>query len=192
MLSSSRGLLEPQGYTFLLPPPGSRVVADVAVMPLPGSPEWAAYRSTRIDARGVVSERDPWLALALAVAYPKRGFTRLLVGVDPGGSCGVSAVADGVVIYTGKAPCSQVGGLVSWITSWVPHSRLSVYIGTGPGYPEASLSLEEAGVPYMEADESETSDPAVPGLARHAWKDRDLRASTLIALLGAYRRGGRS
>ncbi len=192
MLAKTKHLLEAQGYQFVTPPPGSRIIVDVAVMPKPGSPEWPAYNATPIEAGGVILEEDPWLALSLAVAYPKTRFSRLLVGIDPGSECGVSAVADGIVMYIGKTPCKSVGSLVSWLASWIPHSRLSVHIGTGPGFPEAALSLDEAGIPYSEADESDTSDPIIPGLARHAWKDKDLRASTIIALLGAYKKGGKA
>lgn len=191
MLLRSKPLLEAQGYRVTTPPPGGRVVADVVVLPLPGSPEWAAYQSTRVEAGGVVEERDPWTALALAVAHPRRAFSRVLVGVDPGSLCGVSAVADGVLLYADKTPCGEVGRLVSWLKSWIPHARLSVHIGTGPGFAEAALSLARSGIPYEGADESNTSEPVIPGLARYAWKDKDLRASTVIALMGAYRRGGR-
>lgn len=191
VLARSRGLLAAQGYQFITPPPGARIIADVAVMPKPGSPEWPAYEATPIEAGGVIVEEDPWRALSLAVAHPKESFSRVLVGVDPGSECGVSAVADGVVLYAGKEPCEGVGSLVAWLASWIPHARLSVHVGTGPGFSQAAVSLERAGIPYSEADEADTSNPVIPGLARHSWKDKDLRASTIIALLGAYRRGVR-
>jgi len=186
LLRSVEWLLSAQGIVFSLPRPGTLVDADVAVAPLPGTPEEAVYAPYLAEYPGpVIVEEDPLTAAALAIAYPRRGFSLLRVGVDPGSSCGVAAVADEYIIEASKVECGVLGEHVASLAARIPHAALRVYVGDGQGSGEAAASLEAAGIDYGMVDESWTTRRAPGGVARFI-KDRDILASVAIALRGAY------
>ncbi len=189
VLLEARRVLGPQGYSFSSPPPRGVLDGDVAVLPLPGSPEEAAYRAVELRVAFRVLESDAWKALALAVAAPRRAYRELLIGIDPGSTCAYAAIADGVLLYAGRAPCGEVARRVSWLARWIPHERLSVNLGGGPGAGAAAAGLDSAGIPYKVVGEQGTSTRGPPpGPVWREWMDADLRASLLIALLGRHRR----
>lgn len=184
----ARGLLALQGVSLYQPSGLGSVVADVSVEPLPGSPEWLAYRGLERRVAWRVVERDPWRALSLALAAPRRAFETLSVGVDPGKLCAVSVVADGFLLRAWKIPCRILGGSLAAFLGRIPHRRAVVTVGSGPGVVEAVSSLSEASLEYGVADESwTTSRPALWRPLRHL-KDRDLAASATIALTSSSRR----
>jgi hypothetical protein len=175
------GLLGAQGVRLHVPRSLAPVRADVVVEPVPGSPEWAAYSSLPVEARYRVSHPDPLTALSLAITAPRRGFARLLLGVDPGRLCAASIVGDGVIIRAAKMPCPQLGAYARSAASRIPHEVFEAIVGSGPGFADAVLALEGAGVPYRLADESWTTSRPVLGPAR-TLRDRDLAAAATIAL----------
>ena len=183
-------LFEAQGVRIHLPRPGTLLDADVVVAPLPGSPEEAAYREAiEAYAGPVVEARDPLTAMSLALAFPRERFRRLVVGIDPGSaSCGVAALADRYLVEAARVPCGGLGPWVLGVSRRVPHWRLEVYLGDGPGSGGASESLAVHGIDYYYVDESGTTRRPplhLGGLVR----DKDILAGAAIALRGAY--GGR-
>jgi len=172
------------------PHPGALLDADVVVAPLQGSPEYVLYRESLEDYTGpVVAARDPYHALASALSHPKRGFTRLIIGVDPGRECGVAVIADGVVVRLEKTPCRSLAPTIIESLDRYPSARAETYIGDGYGFSRAVESMEEAGLAYVIVDESGTTRPsAYAGLFSRV-KDRDLLAGLAIALKGAYGSG---
>ena len=182
VLWEARGILALQGVSLFQPAGLHEVVADVSVEPLPGTPEWLLYRGVPRRVSYRISERDPWRALALALSAPRGGFARVGVGVDPGSTCAVSIVADGLLLRAWKTPCGNVGWELAGLLARIPYSRLDIAVGSGPGMPEASLSLGEAGLEYRVADESWTTSRPALWSPLEALRDRDLRASATIAL----------
>ena len=189
-LSRLGPLLEGQGVRILLPRPESLIDADIVVSPLPGSPEEAAYRSILEAYNGpVVAARDPLTAMSLALAYPRERFRRLVVGIDPGPvGCGVAALADRYLVEAARVPCEGLGSWVRGISGRVPHWRLEVYLGDGPGSSGASESLSGSGLDYYYVDERGTTRRPPISLGRLV-RDKDILAGAAIALRGAY--GGR-
>ena len=188
VLREARGLLALQGVSLYQPSSLGDVVADVSVEPLPGSPEWIAYKGLERRVMWRVVERDPWRALSLALTVPRRAFETVSVGVDPGKLCAISIVADGFLIRAWKTPCQALGGSLAAFLERIPHRRAVVTVGSGPGVVEAVSSLSKAGLEYGVADESwTTSRPALWQPLRHV-KDRDLAASATIALTSSSRK----
>ncbi len=181
-------LLEPQGYTFILPDPRGIVYADVAIMPPRDSPEWRMYNPRLIKAAGFIYEDDPEVALFRAIAYPRREFLMASIGIDPGRRCGLTAVADGVVLKAFKVECSSVGRYVKSVIERLPSIESNVYIGDGPGLATASASLEAYGVAYTIMGEYGTTRYSVNPW-RAISRDRDIIASLRIAYMGAYSGG---
>ncbi len=186
MLREALRLVAPQGFEFHTPPPGAPAWGDVLVPPLPGSPEEAAYRGSPVRAHYVVSHRDAWRALALSLIAPRSAYRSLLVGVDPGSTCAYAAVGDGILLGAGRAPCDSLAPRIAEILSRIPHAAGRVSLGTGPGATAASLSLEEAGIPYTLVDEYRTTASAAPAPLARPWMDEDVRAAALIAVAGRY------
>ncbi len=191
LLGRIRGILGGQGVYFVTPLPGSLVDADILVAPLPGTPESLAYAATLSGFPGpVVKERDPLRAVALALAYPRRWFNRLVVGVDPGSLCGAAVLGDYYLLEAERLPCETIGDWVAEVSSRIPHSSMGVFIGDGPGSGRAASSLANRGIEYEVIDESGTTSRR--GLASRISSivgDRDILAGIAIALRGAY--GGR-
>jgi hypothetical protein len=158
------------------------VVADVSVEPLPGTPEWLLYQGVPRRVSYTVSERDPLKALAQALTVPRSGFVRVSVGIDPGATCAVAIVADGILLRAWKTPCRLVGWELAGLLARLPSSRLDIAVGSGPGMLEASLSLGEAGLDYIVADESWTTSRPALWSPLGSLRDRDIRASATIAL----------
>ncbi len=179
---SARRLLGAQGVHLFVPLRLDVVEADVAVEPLPGTPEWLAYSAAELRVAYRVSHPDPLAALALAVTAPRSGFSRLLLGVDPGRLCAASLVGDGILLRAAKMPCSELGGFAVEAYRRMPSEAFEAIVGSGPGFAEAVASLEAEGVPFRLADESwTTSRPAMWDPLR-VLGDRDLAAAATIAL----------
>ncbi len=193
MLRARLPLLEAQGIKIALPQRASMPEpVDVVVAPLKGTPEWRIYgglvsEAMRLRVR-VVKDRDPERALYRALAHPSGEFTDVAVGVDPGASgCAAAAVAEGMVIWAWRGPCSELGASVEDLALKVPHAYFSVYLGDGPGFEEAEASLDLRGIGYhVVSEEGSTRDafrePALAGLL-----DRHVLASATIAFRGLAR-----
>jgi len=190
LAAEARGLLGIQGLALYIPGGLGPVRADVVVEPLPGTPEWRAYSTVEVMARYRVSHPDPLTALALAVAAPRRGFSRLLLGVDPGGTCAGSLVGDSLLLSVFRAPCASLGEKALDASKRIPAGRFEVIVGSGPGFEEAASSLARAGVPFRVADESWTTSRPSLWVPLQALGDRDIAAAATIALLAAAGRGG--
>lgn len=182
VLREAREILAPQGIRLFQPHGLDAVVADVSVEPLPGTPEWLLYQGVPQRVSYKISERDPWRALARALTVPRSGFARVAVGIDPGSTCAVAIVADGILLRAWKAPCHTVGRELTGLLARLPSSRLDIAVGSGPGMPEASLSLGEAGLEYIVADESWTTSRPALWAPLERLRDRDIKASATIAL----------
>ena len=189
----ARGLLEAQGILVVFPDPTDELEVDVAVEPAPDSPERLAYSACKVRARHWVrGVRDARLALSLAIAAPKGVFDELLIGVDPGtGGCGVTAIADGIVVWAGRGPCESLGERILWLKSWIPSKEYSVYVGSGPGFSVAEDSLASMGISYVVVEEYGTTRHPILWHVLEKLRDRDLVASASIALLGASSLGKR-
>jgi len=182
-------ILEPQGI-FVTSPRGGRswLGGDVYVAPLPGSPEEAYYREFLSELRAsgarLVVERDPYRAIYSAVAHPHGYYSTVAVGIDPGGRCAASAVGDGLLLWTWSGPCSGVGAAVRRAASIMPHITFSVYLGDGPGFEEAELSLVGEGLGYSVVPEQDsTVRPVSLGVLKRLL-DKDVLASATIAFRG--------
>ena len=175
---------------MVYPQPGTLIDADVAVAPLPGSPEEALYRESLDSFPGpVIVERNPYTALSRALAHPRPRFSRLIAGVDPGRECGLAVIGDGVVIGLVKVDCGRLADAIMGFQENYPAARTETYIGDGQGFPRAAASMELAGLSYTVVDERGTTrPPAYAGLFSLV-KDRDLLAGLAIALKGAYGSG---
>lgn len=153
---------------------------EVAVMPMPGSPEYRLL-ADKVNGRPKIFEENPLRALLLAIAYPLRSFSSLRVGIDPGRrSCGVAALADGLLFHASSIDCSEVGREASSIIKAVPSGSSSVFLGSGTGWEEAADALLEAGVEFKVVDEYGTSkgDLGLP----LPLKDKNMRAAVRLAL----------
>ncbi|ADL19773.1 hypothetical protein ASAC_1368 [Acidilobus saccharovorans 345-15] len=153
---------------------------EVAVMPVPGSPEYRLL-ADKVDGRPKIFEEDPLRALLLAIAYPLSSFSSLRVGIDPGRrSCGVAALADGMIFHASSVGCSDVGREAASIIRAAPAESFSVFLGSGTGWEEVASSLLEAGVEFKVVDEYGTSrgDLGLP----LPLKDKNMRAAVRLAL----------
>jgi len=186
LIKEAMALLRPQGVEIIIPEPGQELEADVVVEPAGSVPEARILHEASIRVRHVVSgEEDPRRALAIALSMPRGSFRELIIGVDPGASCGMSAIADALILWAGRVSCSMVGEKILWLKSWIPHDRISVFIGRGPGSAVAEHSVIEAGLEYRLVEEYGTTAQPILWDVLRVLGDRDLVASASIALLGA-------
>ncbi len=187
LLAETLPLLHKQGIRILLPPPGELIDASIAIAPPPGSPERVLYEEALNDFDGIViSERDPVKALGLALAWPKSAFRRTIAGIDPGRRCGVTVVADDIIVQAYKHPCTSIGRRLATFMEQVPTQAFNIYLGDGPGFAEAAASLAASNLEFAVVDEWGTTKRSLRrGIASYI-RDRDLLASLAIALRGAY------
>lgn len=180
-------LLETQGVKVILPHWGDYIDADIVILPLEGSPEEKYYAGSLSRYRGpLVYDEDPLRALVYAITYPRRGFNRLVFGVDPGGMCGVASIGDSLVIHASKVDCSLVGPTVKALMESIPAERREVYAGNGHGLARAAASLARCGIAYGIVDETGTSRFKGRRGFNGVVRDRDIIAGIAIALRGAY------
>ncbi|MGC9071487.1 MAG: hypothetical protein ACP5HK_02155 [Acidilobus sp.] len=169
-------LLRPQGIHITFDP-SSRW--DVAVAPVPGSPE---AKTVRESAEGpAIFDPDPLRSLMLALAFPRGAFSTLKVGVDPGlRSCGVGAVADGLVVEAESLPCDLVVSVVERLVRLVPACRYDVVLGSGSGWENLASGLARVGIAFRVADEMGTT--GAGEILPVRIKDRNARAAVALAL----------
>jgi len=178
-LKSRLWLLRPQGVYVTFDPASQW---DVAVMPLPESPESKVF--SVVQAKGpAVSDEDPLRALLLALAYPKDGFSTLRIGVDPGQRlCGLAAVADGLIIEARSVTCDEVAERAERLVRAAPAARFSLVLGSGSGWEEVASRLLEKSLSFTVADEMGTTNSAADLLPLRL-RDRNARAAVRLALL---------
>lgn len=151
----------------------------MAIAPLPESPEYRLLEPL-IRGRAAIEERDPLRALMMGVAYPMKGFSSLLMGVDPGvRACGVAAIADGLIFEAESVQCDRVGGLARRLVDSVPAESVRVVLGSGTGWEAAARSLLDEGLEFSIADEFGTSRARALPLE---FRDRNVRAAVSLAL----------
>ncbi|MGC9209984.1 MAG: hypothetical protein ACP5FT_01775 [Acidilobus sp.] len=127
-----------------------------------------------------VVDPDPLRALMLALAFPRRSFSLLRIGLDPGlRLCGVGAVADHFIVEASSRPCDEVVSVVDRLIKSVPAARYDVILGSGSGWEAVASRLAEAGIPFRVADEMGTN--SVETLPIRV-KDRNARAAVILAL----------
>lgn len=176
-----------QGVRVILPKRGELIDADIIVLPGENTPEKEYFREAIEGFKGpVISEENPFRALVYAITYPRRGFTRLVFGVDPGKQCGVAGIGDTLIIFASKVDCNMVGGLVGELIRSIPARRTEVYVGNGQGFLTAITSLGENNIHYIIVDETGTTGSTSPDRVNGIVKDRDIIAGITIALRGAY------
>ena len=138
----------------------------------------------RTKLSNLIVERDPLSALFRALAYPRRRFQRVVVGVDPGNLCAVSVIADGIVVHVSKEPCWKVSEAIREVRGRIPHEVFKIYVGSGPGCEHLAQVLASLEYETRIVDESGTSKAGIRD-ARLV-KDKDLEAAIRIARLGVF------
>ncbi len=179
--------MKAQGVELIIPGPGSLPPADIALLPGPETPEYSYY-VPRLREMGVpfIASIDPLTGLSRSLAYPRPNPETLIIGVDPGSTCGYVAVSDSNVLLGGKVECSLLGPKAIELAVRIPASNRMVFVGDGYGAATAVESLLEYGVEFtLVGERGSTSRPARGPLER-VLKDKDLLASLTIALRGAY------
>lgn len=186
-------LLSVQGIEVVVPPgtgsqDGVFRRCDVAVAPPIYSPEhgWSMGVLERMKCDSIISDESPLKAIFRALAHPWELFMQVVFGVDPGYRCAAVAIADGIVVWTWKGRCGELGKAVVGILEFVPSSSSHIYLGSGPAFEEAEESLIESGIEYTIVEEwGSTSKPySPPGSLYRMLEDKDLLASLTIAYRG--------
>ncbi len=173
-----------------MPIPEELFDADVIVAPLEGTPEFKVYSNALESYKGgVIRERDPHKALMMALTYPRRGFRRVVFGIDPGKNCGLAGLGDRFIVHTSYIPCNNVGKEISELKNKIPGDYWEVYVGNGYGVYKAVASLLEAGISYKLVDEHGTTKKTSEKRFTGPVKNRDIISGLAIALRGAYSEG---
>lgn len=180
-------LLEIQGIRILLQRQEEFIDADIIVLPKRNSPEEKFFERVVSSFNGpLISEEDPVKALVYAITYPRKGFKKLIFGIDPGKECGIASIGDTLIVFVSKVDCSMVGSTIRELVKSIPAKTSEVYVGNGHGFIDAIASLSQSGIEYFIVDETGTTGASSINHVSEIVKDRDIIAGITIALRGAY------
>ena len=184
-----RSILDLQGIKIVIPASLDGVEdarGDVVVAP-PRGPEEAIARTIALRTRaGLISDVKPRRALFKALAYPRKDFDSVAVGVDPGRSCAAAVVADGLLIWYWSGECVDLPVMIESLIEDLGYSAVRVYVGLGTGSVEVIEMLGSNGVTvYGVPEEGSTSSPFQPPLRLvEAIDDEHVLAALTIAYKG--------
>ncbi len=186
-------LFKLQGIRISVPGAEKILLPDggIAVLESRRSPEYLYYGEVlRRSGYPCIFERDPLRAVSLAITYPGSVLNRVVIGVDPGDSCGLVALGDGLVLFAEKINCMNIKDKIQYIVGSIPGKAYSIFVGDGQGLGGVldaltSISLASNIRLGLVEEKGSTREPVRGPLASYL-KDKDLLAGLTIAVRGGY------
>ncbi len=180
-------LFKAQDIHIIIPYPGKEYNGDIAVFSSTDSPEYRYYVEDLAKRKiPYIIEKDWLRALALSLVYPRKQFSKVTIGVDPGNQCGIVVLGDGVLIYGLKIDCSKLGESIRKIYDSIPSRTRKIYVGNGTGLETVITELNNIGFEYIIIDENTTTRTPIKSNITKLLKDKDLIAGYTIAVRGDY------
>ncbi|AFZ70500.1 hypothetical protein Calag_0756 [Caldisphaera lagunensis DSM 15908] len=183
IIKSKKELLEKQGIIIINDYINSET--SVIISPLKNTPEYDVYYKNIEHLKNVIYEEDPEVALFKAIVYPKSKFDHVIVGIDPGISCGYVILGDGLIIGEGKVSCNTIGNTIKKELEKIPHINKEVILGSGEGWITAGNSLIKNGLSYKIVREDDVAKNMPKTPIFKIFKDKDVRSAMVIALRGS-------